>query len=54
MDKHIQMLKEKYGHTFSELHDDKYKTSMVQLSRQENYADLLKSRELNIYVFGFN
>ena len=27
---------------------------MVQLSRQENYADQLQALELNIYIFGFN
>ena len=27
---------------------------MVQLSRQENYADQFQALELNIYIFGFN
>ena len=54
MDKHVQFLRERNGQTFSTLYDDKYKTSMVQLSRQENYTDQTKILELNIYVFGVN
>lgn len=54
MDKHVQILQRRSGHVFAEFNDDTDKTSMVQLSRQENYADQFKALELNIYVFGFN
>ena len=54
MNNHTKALSSKYKHYFSEQLEEQEKTSMVQLSRQENYADQLQALELNIYIFGFN
>ena len=54
MDLHLSVLKDKDQEIFSDTGVDDNRTSMVQLSRQDNYAKQSEARELNLYIFGFN
>lgn len=52
---HLSLLSDQNeNEIFSETEFDDERVSMVQISRQDNYANQEKALELNIYIFGQN